>query len=288
MNKKYLVLGILLVLVIATVGSYYWLTTSSVRTAFANRISGQVVYNSGHGWQDVLPSTEFSLNDEIRTEDGSADIVLFESIIMTLDPHSNVVIKSLVDNYPKVELKAGSIWSKITGIGGVGHYDVITPNTVATVRGTFFGTALVDGQYEFVGGEGQVDLANSGSTTHLTQFQKFREDANGALQATELSAGDLSHIEQITQTVITALKSLRWSEIQKNHQLLSLAQNQYGVTTDKIQSTLDDIDAGRQDDVALAGMAPVHVESIDVVLALDHEIKEEQDLLSKIHARQAT
>ncbi|MBD3227439.1 MAG: hypothetical protein GF329_04550 [Candidatus Lokiarchaeota archaeon] len=81
--------------------------------------------------------------DKIRThENSSAIIILFESSIIRLDSNTEVMIKEVIEDIESTNVKilqsTGRTWNTISKISGIDNYDVQTPTTVASVRGTTF------------------------------------------------------------------------------------------------------------------------------------------------------
>ena len=81
-------------------------------------------------------------SDSVRTgDDSSASIILFESSIVRLDSNTEVTLEELIkDEKTSVTIQqdSGRTWNTVSKISGIDDYDVQTPTTVASVRGTAF------------------------------------------------------------------------------------------------------------------------------------------------------
>ena len=82
-------------------------------------------------------------SDSIKTgENTSASIILFESSIIRLDNNTEITIKEILQQEGKTSVKikqdSGRTWNTVLRMSGIDDYEVHTPTTVASVRGTSF------------------------------------------------------------------------------------------------------------------------------------------------------
>ena len=164
MEKKNLFILLVPVIVISCVLGFYFLTQSH------DGLNAQLVINSGtvmikhHGesWDVAQNGMLLHQSDSLKTENNSsASIILFKSSIIRLDSNTEVMIMELIRKAEEtnVTLKqdVGRTWNTILNISGIDNYEVHTPTTVATVRGTTFViTVQVDGGT--FGGVGQGNV----------------------------------------------------------------------------------------------------------------------------------
>jgi hypothetical protein len=106
----------------------------------------QVKHDSG-SWTSAENGMDLYQSDSIRTGDNSsASIILFETSIVRLDSNTKVTLEEIIrEEGTSVTLQqdSGRTWNTISKISGIDNYDVQTPTTVASVRGTAF-VVIVD------------------------------------------------------------------------------------------------------------------------------------------------
>jgi len=88
-------------------------------------------------------------SDSIKTGDNtSASIVLFESSIIRLDNNTEVTIQEILqqegETSVKIKQDSGRTWNTVLKMSGIDDYEVHTPTTVASVRGTSFDVNIVN------------------------------------------------------------------------------------------------------------------------------------------------
>jgi hypothetical protein len=279
-TKKILIGAFAVLLLVGLIGGYalYDQAQGFTRAAFLNIHEGSVFFDTGSGWKIAGDGMELSLGDKVKTDNGIADVILFESVIVSLDTNTVVSISSLAENYPKIALESGSVWNKFTGLVGVDHFDVETPTTVATVRGTEFGVSFIDSIAQVIVAEGLVDVSADGETLQAAVYERVTKIVGQALQKDTLTPEDIEQLRERRARILQSLKKVRDDEIKKNGALLKMAGAQ-GIDESKIQQGLDDVDAGVLDDKAVAaqitGAVPFEVASVDKVLALNQVIKDQ-------------
>lgn len=267
------VLGALVILALVG-GGYYWLIGSPTRTAFLNIEEGQVEVNQGSSWLPAVDDMDLKRSDKVRTLNGQATIVLFESILVSLDENTEVSIDSLVKEKVSVKQESGSTWNKFTGLSGVQSYEVITPNTVATVRGTAFGVDTAEEDNILVG-EGNVGVASGGEEASVAAFEKVSKKKGSKFNKAEWSKDDKVKIKKKVIRHIERLKKLRWAELGKKKPLVDKLKAKYQVTDADIQKFFEDVDAGKKDDAVVLNKVPVKSESLVKIKSLDDQIKKE-------------
>ncbi|MEK6963782.1 MAG: FecR domain-containing protein [Nanoarchaeota archaeon] len=280
-NKRsrtvWFVLGAIVILALVG-GGYYWLTGSPTRTAFLNIEEGKVEVNQGSSWVSAVDNMDLKPSDKVRTLDGKATIVLFESILVSLDENTEVSIDSLVKEKVSVKQESGSTWNKFTGLSGVQSYEVTTPNTVATVRGTAFGVDTASEDNILVG-EGNVGVSSDGEETSVAAFEKVAKKKGEKLKKGEWSKEDKVKMKKHVLRHVERLKKLRAAELQKKQLLVDKLKAKYQVTDADIQKFFEDVDAGKRDDALVLDKVPIKSESLVKIKHLDDQIKKEQRLL---------
>ena len=87
--------------------------------------------------------------DIIETKNGLASVILYKSIIVTLEQNTKIIIDDILKEHPKIIQEKGETWNKFTNIYG-NSYTITSGNTIASVRATEFGISnnkivVVDG-----------------------------------------------------------------------------------------------------------------------------------------------
>ncbi|KYK20506.1 hypothetical protein AYK24_10125 [Thermoplasmatales archaeon SG8-52-4] len=144
-KKKYKLL-VSIVIIICIIG-FVWLVFNTIFTE--DKVKAQLIIESGivkvkHGgsWTIAENGMDLYESDSIRTEDNSsASIILFKSSVIRLDKNSEVTIKELIrdeETTVTIQQDSGRTWNAVTKISGIDNYEVQTPTTIASVRGTAF------------------------------------------------------------------------------------------------------------------------------------------------------
>jgi hypothetical protein len=105
--------------------------------------SGEVqIKSEGESWRSAENGMYLYSYDSVKTGDNSsASIILFETSIVRLDNNTQVTIEELVraeETSVTIQQDSGRTWNTVYKISGIDNYEVQTPTTVASVRGTAF------------------------------------------------------------------------------------------------------------------------------------------------------
>jgi hypothetical protein len=106
--------------------------------------SGNVqIKHEGETWITAQNGMLLYQSDSIKTgNNSSASVVLFRSSIIRLDNNTEITIQEIIKQTGvtnvKIKQDAGRTWNTVIKISGIDNYDVQTPTTVASVRGTSF------------------------------------------------------------------------------------------------------------------------------------------------------
>ena len=145
----------------------FFLLNNNVAKAQLIIESGLVQVKHGEGsWIPAENSMLLYQSDYVKTgENASASIILFESSIIRLDSNTEVLIKEILQEEGKtsinLEQNAGRTWSTILKVSGIDDYDIQTPTTIASVRGTSFDLNQKIGNITNVGvGSGTVIISS--------------------------------------------------------------------------------------------------------------------------------
>ena len=142
--RKKLLLIIPVIVIICIVGFVWFTVSAEVVQAQLIIESGTVeVKHVGESWISAQNGMLLYQSDYVKTGNNtSASIVLFESSVIRLDSNTEVMIQEIVqqegETSVKIKQEAGRTWNTILNISGIDDYELQTPTTVASVRGTSF------------------------------------------------------------------------------------------------------------------------------------------------------
>ena len=148
--------------------------------------------------EDNLGEQLFSGDTLSTNEDGYALVVFMDNSIAKVKPESMLIVEgeSLADSKistRKINLETGEIFLEVEPVGS-GTFEVATSRSLASVKGTRFGTKAFG--YVWVE-EGQVDVTatNSGQTVSLFERMFAEVDENGnSIQSGTLTDEELNNL----------------------------------------------------------------------------------------------
>jgi len=141
-------LPIFTIIVIVCIIGIIWLVLNP--SVEAEETSAQLVIDSGTvqvkheggSWASAENGMLLYQSDSVKTgDDSSASIILFETSVVRLDSNTEVTIDELTQQEETNVLlsqDSGRTWNTISKMSGIDDYEVQTPTTVASVRGTAF------------------------------------------------------------------------------------------------------------------------------------------------------
>jgi hypothetical protein len=282
MNKGLKILIVSLLLVFIILGSaYFFIFNDDVNLAYLTVKKQNVEVNTQGNWLQA-EDMELSLSDKVRTTNGNALVLLYESILVDLDENTEVSIESLSEEKVVLNQNSGSVWSKFTGISGIESYEVQTPNSVATVRGTGFLSKVDEGVSQFLVGEGVVEVNTESGTITVNTGEKAVKVDGEELRKQELSEEEKVEIRDYMQQTLNDLKNLRKKEIEKHSSIIDKLMEQYQLTEEDINNFLEQIDSGELNDAELIEKSPVKLDAMYKIKRINDEIKKQISLLETI------
>ncbi len=274
-NTKYAIIAIVAVIIIIAAVGYFKITGSPTVEAFLNVYKGDVQVDQGKGWTGATDGMDLALKDRVKTGANSeAAVVLYESIIISMDPETEIFIKDLATKHVKADQPSGSTWNKFTGLAGVEGFSVETPTTVATVRGTEFGVDMD----KIIVGEGEVEVTHANQKVVVTAGHKVSVQ-DGKLVIEELTEEEWAKVNAGRENTIKALKILRIREVEKHPFLAKRLKKQYDLTDADIKEYLEKADRGEFDLDELEKKSPVQMESVKKIRAFTEEIIKQYNLM---------
>jgi len=179
-----ILLIISIVVIICIVGLFWFMQTTNTVKAQLIIESGDIqVKHDGGSWVSAQNGMDLYQSDSIKTGvNASASIVFFKSSIIRLDSNTEVSIQEIIqsDDGTNVKIKqdAGRTWSTVAKISGIDNYDVQTPTTIASVRGTAFDVHMKsDGKTEVGVGRGIVNVSRIQNGEVLETIEVKKDEA---------------------------------------------------------------------------------------------------------------
>ncbi len=234
MKKLLIILGV--IVLILGIGAYFLLAPAAADKAILYIESGDVQVNIGSGWQAASDEMNLKTGYGVKTLDGEASVVYLEGEVMHLEPQSEIIIDKVSGSKISVTQNAGETWNKVTKLSGIGEFEVKTPNTVATVRGTQFFLNL--SHLSVLQGKVGYGTAQNPLQVQLTQMQRA---IAGTWQVDEIPEADLARFGTFQSKYVVTLKKVREREIKKHSTILQQAEKK-GYSWERIQSELAKID----------------------------------------------
>lgn len=266
-SKKVIIfVSVLLMIFIILVFVYMSFVSSKIISARLLVEKGKVFVNDKEVFGDYILDEE----DKITTsETGSASVILYESIIVILEPETTITVIELSQKNPKLSQEKGETWSQFTKLFGVEGYDIKTSTSVASVRGTGF--SLTD-TYIFVG-EGEVDYEVY-NRSYVVEEGKAVEKFGEMVRERDMTPEEKEKARLKRLEVINVLKKLRILEIAKHQKTLDFLKKKYTFSNEDIFDYLERADKGEVNLNELREKAPVKVGSIEKVIEITEKIKE--------------
>jgi hypothetical protein len=199
-RKLYLILIILISILFLSALYFFISMPSQTQTANLHIESGTVLLNK----QTITLDQELSENDEIETLQNSlASIILYDSIIINLEPNTKIIISSLLKEHPRIEQEKGTTFNTITGLFGINSYTSSSSDAVASVRGTSFEFS----NKKIIVSTGKVDFTLNNQKFTPTQ-NNVVEEIRGNIIQRPLNQEETNKIIQYNERTISILKSL--------------------------------------------------------------------------------
>ncbi len=272
MKKLYIILGIILVVIIALFFVYRSFTKSYTTPALLYIESGNVEVDSGSGWQQAVNEMELKSNYKVRTIDGLATIAFYEGELVRLSANTEVLISELRSSSVKLEQNTGETWNRVTKLTGTRDYEIKTPQTVATVRGTAWNMKMKDNLDEVLVGESTVFVTSNTNNENqdVQEFNKVEISSEG-IKSVPLTKEDYTLLKKNLGHDIDIMKKLRLREAYKNKIIAKEIEKR---SSGDISSALEALDSGQMDLDELEKKVPIKLESVAKIRKLTEKIIE--------------
>jgi hypothetical protein len=243
MGKALSIIGVIAVILIAGIAIWAY-TVPAATTAIVYIESGDVEVNLGPGWSPAQDEMILSQGNKVRTGEGKAAVVLLSGEVIHLEPNTEITLQEIQPLGIRIRQAAGETWNKVTRISGISSYEVETPTTVATVRGTEF----FIGMDAVTVGEGEVEAGFTQQPSKKLVLRTLRKATfDPEKDLTDVQVLDDPRLQEFREIYIQHLQRTRKHELNKHEMLLKIAKTRYEVTDAQIDQFLEDLDEGRRD-----------------------------------------
>lgn len=259
MKKVLTVIGIIVVVLLA-IGAWWVYYVPAPAVAILYIEEGAAEVDLGQGWIAAQDEMELAQGAKVRTgKDGAASVVLLEGEVVHLEPNTEITLSEITDTRMRIKQLAGETWNKITRISGIMTFEVETPNTVATVRGTELMVKVGDEEDEVAVGEGEAEVGfvkTPSKKLVVGAMRRVRMQAALDTITEETLAADDPRLAKFREKYVKHLQRVRLREIRRHKQLLRMAQKRYGVDEEQMNQFLREVDEGKKDEDALYRQLP--------------------------------
>ena len=251
-TKKIFLAIIALIIVISIIAVVFILQSPTPVKAQRVIESGNVeVKHYGGSWILAQNGMDLIQSDSVKTGSNStASIIFFQSAVIRLDSNTEVKIDELIKEAKKTELSigqnAGRTWNSVLKISGIDSYEVKTPTTVASVRGTAYDIKIHSGGKTTIG-------VNSGIVNVTAYFEKINYFTIGVKknESVTIDPNNISKIPEIQSFEIDewVLSNLKKDEelfeqvkqelYNRIEQYLPLLKETYGISDSEIDALLE-------------------------------------------------
>jgi hypothetical protein len=158
------------ILIITLVIGYYIALAEEV---VVSMFSGNVLVWKNNQWVQVEKGTGLNEKDEIKTLEKSKVVLLFSNgSTITLAENTQIKIESLLSEKLSVYLKNGKAHTKVKPLQKAQVFELKTPVSVASVRGTEFIISYVNNNSEIIVIEGNVLFSDmSGNSVEVGELE---------------------------------------------------------------------------------------------------------------------
>jgi len=243
-------LGIIILIIVVVIGAgiAYFIMPAKTAAAVLYIKQGAVEIKTNGEWGDAQNQIKLKLGDSVRTlEDGIASVIFYDSSVIRLDSGTSITIQNLESNSIYVKQETGKLWTKLLMLAGVEtKFEVETPTTVATIRGTAFGTVIGADSTDIIVSQGIVKVKSYELKENVKNFlaeQDIKANEQAIILKNALDNVQKGVIqEKYTNWIrehkindIDFLKELKISEIYKYKKIINLAKSRFGVTDEQIK-----------------------------------------------------
>jgi len=245
---------------------YFFVIKSSVVPAQLHIISGEVLLND----KIVAQDTKLKEGDKIETKEQSmAAVILYESVIIDLDPSTTINLEGLAKKHPKVFQELGTTWNTFTKLSGVEEYTINSGNSIASVRATSFGFR----EGYILGGEGVVNFTINGKSFSVSKNNVVEKVGEEIIER-EATYEEKEYSIRKIERGIEELKYLRDKEIKNSPIIISTIKKITKLDDEELRNYLEKADNNQDIDVdSFVSRAPVKTNSLEKIAEITKSIQ---------------
>ncbi len=213
--------------------------------------SGSIqIKHAGESWISASNGTLLYPSDTVRTGNNSyASIILFKSSIIRLGSNTEVTIQEILQQEGKTSVKIqqdiGRTWNTISKISGIDSYDVQTPTTIASVRGTTLDinvTEVGNTSVKVINGSATVSRVQNGTITESIEVDENESvivysDTNKSLETEPFEPDNwISNNQQKDKELRGNIKEELYKKIEP---YIPQLKDEFGVTDEELDVLID-------------------------------------------------
>ncbi len=181
--------------------------------------------------------------DEVVTGQGRASVVFFGSSVVRLEENTSVKLSELNTEKGsrgvKIKQDSGRMWSKVIKLSGFSNYQVETPSSVATLRGTAFDSLVAGNATSISVVEGIVNIESKLTGQSIDIKENQSTDVSAGLPLAVRALIEDGWIRDNVQRDEQFLIELRERLKAKYWMYLLIAKTAYGLTDEQIDEYID-------------------------------------------------
>ncbi|MFH1100736.1 MAG: FecR domain-containing protein [Methanobacteriota archaeon] len=209
------------------------------------------IKHTGGSWTPAQNNMTLHQSDSIKTgTNASASVVFFESSTIRLANNTEITLVELFEQegLTKVTIQQdeGKTWNTVLKISGIDDYEVQTPTTVASVRGTaFYVNVQTTGRTHVGVGHGVVNVSSTknGQIIHTIQVNTNESviiDPDTIEQPLEIKPFEkddwILHNQELDDENVNAIKQDIFARLQP---YIPELKERYGVTDQELDVLID-------------------------------------------------
>ena len=276
-TKIFGIIGVIAVIAVIIVLYMAGIVGASPVPAYLSIESGNVQVNTGSGWTTATEGMKLSQDDMVKTGPGSKAVVIFyESAFAELNANTQITIAELEKDAVKINQDSGSTWNKVTKLAGLEDYEVETPTTVATVRGTEFGVndvvAVADGNVDAKAGEETVSLT----------IGEASEVVDGTITKRKMTQEEIKKALANMQAALISMKKIRDQSIMKIPLARMKIKKLSAEDKAEYERIKDEVDNNIREIEDLISKAPVKTKRVMHVVEQTKKIRDQKEKIEKL------
>ncbi len=182
-NKFIFIIPVIVVIVIIGLFWFFVLNSDVVKAQLIIESGVVEIKHKGNDWLTAENGMILYQSDIIKTGNNTeASVVLFQSSIIRLDSNTEIILKEIITEAEKtsvtIQQNAGRTWNTVLKVSGIDDYEVQTPTTIASVRGTSFDVYIQSFNLTDVGvGRGVVIISKVDNNTIIDTIELKMNEA---------------------------------------------------------------------------------------------------------------